>query len=64
MDYKIIQNDKTEESFYWYKNEWLPIEGDFATIKVLTDFMRKPSQRAHALKLLKMIDEFVEKNYH
>lgn len=43
MRYAIIQNDNTQESFFWSErlNQWIAVDGDYCVVGVLSDMMRR-----------------------
>ena len=43
MTYRIVQNDKSRESWFWHEpiKQWIEMEAPYSTIEHLTEMMRK-----------------------
>jgi hypothetical protein len=70
LKYSIIQNDKTEETFFWHRNitspergEWVRVEGDFETLQALCGMMRNPHQWGEAMHCCDLIRRRLDEEY-
>ena len=61
LKYSIIQNDNTEETLFWHRNEWVGIEGDFETLQSLCVMMRNPHQWGEAIHCCDLIRRHLDK---
>ena len=68
MQYGIIQNDNTKESFFWHEklNRWILVEGDFDAMTILAKMIR--AQEAHrdgscTEDILEGISRVIDKKY-
>jgi len=63
LKYRIAQNDRTKETFFWHKDEWVGIDGDFQLLKGLCNMMRDPQAWGKATHLCDLIRRQLDKKY-